>query len=102
MPTISSGDVFIAGDFPIKITDVNGGNGHFTGTGYVTIPYLNNIKVAVVFTNVLINTDKKLIQGTVVTKYDPSMKNILDIDEAIDTVKDVVEAVGEPFEGTMI
>ena len=97
--TISVGDKFIAGDFPITLVTVSGSNGRFTGKGYVTIPYLNNIKVAVAFTNVLINTDKQLAEGSVITKYDPSLSNILDVDDAIDTVDDVVDSVGEFFEG---
>ena len=97
--TISVGDKFIAGDFPITLVTVSGSNGRFTGKGYVTIPYLNNIKVAVAFTNVLINTDKQLAEGSVITEYDPSLSNILDVNDAIDTVDDVVDSVGEFFEG---
>lgn len=99
LPNITSGDKFTAGDFPITIAEVNGSNGRFSGKGYVTIPYLNSIKVGVAFTNVLINTDKQLAEGTVVTMYDPSLKNILDVDEAIDTVDNIADLVAEPFEG---
>ncbi len=95
LPNISTGDAFTAGDFPIKILEISGSNGRFTGKGYVTIPYLSSIRVAVAFTNVLINTDKQLAEGTVVTIYDPSLGNLLDVDEVIDTVSDVVDAVGE-------
>ncbi|WP_155854885.1 fibronectin type III domain-containing protein [Cellulophaga baltica] len=93
------GDKFTAGDFPINVLEVSGSKGRFTGKGYVTIPYLNSIRVGVQFTNVLINTDKQLAEGTVITLYDPSLKNILDVDDAIETVGNVAEAVGELFEG---
>ncbi len=93
LPTI--GDKFTAGDFPIKVIEASGSNGRFTGKGYVTIPYLNSIKVGVEFTNVLINTDNQLVEGSVITIYDPSLSNILDIDDAIDTVTDAVDAVGD-------
>lgn len=99
LANLSSGEKFTAGDFPINVLEVSGSNGRFTGTGYVTIPYLNSIRVGVKFTNVLINTDKKLAEGTVITTYDPSLKNILDIDEAIETVENAADAVGEFFEG---
>ena len=99
LPSITSGEAFTAGDFHISIREVSGGGGRFTGNGYVTIPYLNNIKVAVGFTNVLINTDRQLAEGTVVTKYDPDMGNIVDVDEAIETVDTVTDLVYEPFEG---
>ncbi|WP_067145672.1 fibronectin type III domain-containing protein [Pseudotamlana agarivorans] len=100
LQNLAKGDTFTAGDFPIYVLTSEGSNGRFTGTGYVTIPYLNSIKVSVDFTNVLINTDKQLAEGTVVTKYDKTGKNILDVDAAIETVSGVAEALGEPFEGT--
>ncbi|WP_158974643.1 fibronectin type III domain-containing protein [Cellulophaga sp. L1A9] len=96
---LEKGDKFTAGDFPIHVLEVSGSKGRFTGKGYVTIPYLNSIRVGVQFTNVLINTDKQLAEGTVITLYDPSLKNILDVDDAIETVGNVAEAVGELFEG---
>ncbi|WP_405247892.1 fibronectin type III domain-containing protein [Cellulophaga sp. Asnod2-G02] len=99
LEALSKGEKFTAGDFPINVLEVSGSKGRFTGKGYVTIPYLNSIRVGVQFTNVLINTEKQLAEGTVITLYDPSLKNILDVDDAIETVGNVAEAVGEPFEG---
>ncbi len=98
-PLQTIGDKFTAGDFPIKVIEASGSNGRFTGKGYVTIPYLSSIRVGVEFTNVLINTDNQLVEGSVITMYDPSLSNILDIDDAIDTLDDITDAVGEVFEG---
>ncbi|WP_143017583.1 hypothetical protein [Kriegella aquimaris] len=98
LPNISAGDAFVAGDFPIKILEVSGSNGRFTGHGFVTIPYLNNIKVGVEFTNVLVNTDKQLAEGSVKTIYDPNLNSILDIDDAVETLDTVTDLVSEPFE----
>ncbi len=99
LPSIEKGESFRAGDFDIKILEVSGSEGRFTGEGYVTIPYLRSIKVGVKFTNILINTDKQLAEGMVITSYNIDAGNIVDVDEAIDTVSDVVEGVGELFEG---
>lgn len=99
LPFLEKGDTFLAGDFNIKVLEVSGAEGRFTGKGYVTIPYLESIKVSVAFTNVLINTDKKLAEGIVVTAYDDSLKNIVDVDEVIDTVGDIVETTGDIFQG---
>ena len=99
LPKITSGKKFTAGDFPITITKVSGGNGRFTGKGYVTIPYLNNIRVGVEFKNVLINTDKQLLEGTVITKYDPSLKSLLDLDLVAETIDTVTDLITEPLEG---
>ena len=95
LPSITVGEQFTAGDFPIKILEVSGSNGRFTGKGYVTIPYLNSIRVGVEFTNVLINTDKQMAEGTVITMYDPTLANIVDVDVAIDTVTDAYDAVAD-------
>jgi hypothetical protein len=99
LETLAKGDIFTAGDFPINVLEVSGSDGRFTGKGYVTIPYLNSIRVGVEFTNILINTDSQMAEGTVKTTYDPTLKNLLDVDAAIETVSNAVEAVGEMFEG---
>ena len=95
LPKINTGETFVAGDFPIIVLEVSGSNGRFTGKGYVTIPYLNSIRVGVKFTNVLINTDRQMSEGTVVTVYDPNLVGILDVDEVVETVENTVDAVGE-------
>lgn len=89
LPELLVNDVFKAGDFPIKVLEVSGSNGRFTGKGYVSMPYLKNIKVAVEFTNVLVNTDKQLAEGMVITVYDATWSNMLDIDEVIDIADDI-------------
>ena len=99
LQSLAKGASFTAGDFPIKVLEASGSKGRFTGIGYVTIPYLNNMRVGVQFTNILINTEKQLAEGVVITRYDPTLGDIMDIDEAIETVSNAVEAVGEPFEG---
>ena len=85
------GNVFQAGDFPVKVTEVSGSNGRFTGKGYVSFPYFKNIKVAVDFTNIFVNNDNELAEGTVLTVYDPSWGNVLDIDEVIDVGEDIID-----------
>ncbi|MBD1260319.1 fibronectin type III domain-containing protein [Maribacter polysiphoniae] len=93
LASISTGTSFKAGDFPVKITEVSGSNGRFTGKGFVSLPYLKNIKVAVEFTNILINTDQEMAEGTVNTVYDPTWKNMLSVDETIETVDNAVDAI---------
>lgn len=87
------GNMFKAGDFPVKVIEANGSNGRFSGKGYVSFPYFKNIKVAVNFTNIFVNNESQLAEGTVVTVYDPSWGNILDVDEVIDVVEDITDVV---------
>ncbi|MDV7137911.1 fibronectin type III domain-containing protein [Maribacter sp. TH_r10] len=91
LANISTGTSFKAGDFPVKITEVSGSNGRFTGKGYVSLPYLKNIKVAVEFTNILINTDQEMAEGTVNTVYDPTWKNMLSVDSVLDVAEDITD-----------
>ena len=37
-------EVFMAGDFPVTVVEVQGSNGHFSGWGYITLPFLESIK----------------------------------------------------------
>ena len=58
---------FTAGDFDVTIKEHSGGNGVFSGTGYITVPYMRDAKISVDFTNVKINTEYQLIEGVVTT-----------------------------------
>ncbi|MDY0779351.1 fibronectin type III domain-containing protein [Tenacibaculum sp. IB213877] len=114
LPTIGINETFTAGDFPVVIREVTGSNGSFSGWGYITLPFLENIKeiidaaniasdgaidigkytrVRVQFQNVQINTSYQLTQGVVETAYDADWSNIVDADEVIDDIKEIIEDV---------
>ncbi|MEX0274623.1 MAG: fibronectin type III domain-containing protein, partial [Flavobacteriaceae bacterium] len=90
LENLQVGEKFTAGDFPVTVLEVNGSNGYFNGKGYVTIPYLKSIKVAVQFTNVFINQNKELAKGNVITLYDSSLSGIIDPWDFFDDVGDIV------------
>ncbi|GAA3509189.1 hypothetical protein GCM10022393_21780 [Aquimarina addita] len=85
------GGVFKAGDFPVKVMEASGSSGRFTGKGYVSFPYFNSIKIAVTFTNIFINSENQLAEGTVLTVYDATWGNILNVDDVIDVAEDIVD-----------
>jgi len=64
-------DVFTAGDFEVTVKEVSGGNGSFSGRGFIVVPYLGNTKLSVGFDDIHINTDKQLTDGFVATEYTP-------------------------------
>jgi hypothetical protein len=84
------GQVFTAGDFPIHVTEASG-TGSYTGKGWTKAPYLNSIRLAVVFENIKLNSDLKLLQGEVKAVYDPSWGNIVDINTIVDQVENVLD-----------
>ncbi|WP_239704834.1 ADP-ribosyltransferase domain-containing protein [Tenacibaculum finnmarkense] len=70
-PGLIAGSQITAGDFKVVITEItNQSPGAISGNGYVSIPYLNFVKFAVNFSNILVNTDNQLAQGEIVTVYD--------------------------------
>ena len=79
-------EVFTAGDFPVTIQAVSGSNGKFPGHGFITVPYLGIASIAVGFDKILVNTDYQMVEGMVVTEYDPTWGNIGDVDQAIEDV----------------
>lgn len=87
---LQQGEVIKAGDFNVKITEVSG-SGSFSGKGYTTVGFLKNLKIALTFSNIKVNTDNQFISGEIQTVYDPTWSNMLDIDEVIDEVEDVVD-----------
>ncbi|GEM_PF-2470626 len=86
------GDVVKAGDFNVKIKEVSGSNS-FSGKGYTTVGFLKNLKIALVFTNIQVNTNYQFVNGEIKTEYDPSWSNILDVDGVIDVVEDVGDLI---------
>ena len=57
------GDVVMAGDFPIDITEVTKAGSTYTGKGAVVMPLLGGGTLAVAFVNIKVNTDYQLIDG---------------------------------------
>jgi hypothetical protein len=81
LPLLKARDMISAGLFNVKLIKVTGSNGTFSGTGYITIPYLHNSRIEVSFTNIFVNTDYKLAKGEIVTAYDPKWSGVNDLDK---------------------
>ena len=82
--SIKVGDTITAGDFPILLLEVSGGNGNFSGKGSVEIPYISKlVRFAVEFENIGVNTDKQLISGEIKGVRSGNLDNIANLD-AID------------------
>src|SRR5690606_35570006 len=77
---LSINDTITAGDTRDIINEVIGGNGIFSGEGFFKAPFIKSIKLAVEFSNIQINDEYRLIQGDIITKWDPTGSNIIDGD----------------------
>ena len=80
LPAMNVGDIFLAGDFPVKVLQTSGSQGSFTGNGYVTVPFLGQAMVKVGWSRIGVNTDHKLISGVVMTAFDSTMKQVANVD----------------------
>ena len=76
LDNIDVNEVFTAGDFPVTVKQIEGGNGIYSGTGFIVVPYLSDTKIAVEFTSIRINTEYQLYEGIVKTSYDPTWSSV--------------------------
>ena len=75
---------FTAGDFPVTVLNATGSNGVYSGEGYVKVPYLQDTKIKVSFTNIKLNTEHQLIEGKLVTTYDQTERNVVEFSKEIE------------------
>ncbi len=80
LPSLNVGEVVRLSDYPMTITKISGGDGNFSGEGWVPINWILENKLAVEFSGISVNTDYQLISGTVRAKYDKTESQIADLD----------------------
>lgn len=86
---LRTGDVFMANDYPVTITRISGSNGNFTGEGWTIVPWLADVKLAVQFTDIGVNTDKQMYRGYIDAKYDKTEGQIANVDDVFEGGFDV-------------
>ncbi|RRJ86496.1 hypothetical protein EG240_16060 [Paenimyroides tangerinum] len=91
-------ETFMAGDFSVKVIEISGSNGVYSGKGFIEVPYLFFVKIGVEFTSIRINTDYKLIDGVVETTYDPDWNNVEDVTDLIEDIKAIGGDIREFYE----
>ena len=82
---------FRAGDFPVTVLNATGSNGVYSGEGYVKVPYLQDTKIKVVFNGIKLNTERQLIDGKLVTTYDETERNVVEVSKEIKGLKEFAE-----------
>ncbi|WP_255068288.1 hypothetical protein [Lacihabitans sp. LS3-19] len=105
--TLAPGDKFTAGDYTVVITEITSGDpAGYKGTGYVEMKLVAGIiakKIAVDFTNLVVNECYEMASGEVQTQYDPNWGNVIDVDAGIDDVKSIIDKLTgkiENYDGT--
>ncbi|SQA78517.1 Uncharacterised protein [Capnocytophaga ochracea] len=82
---------FTAGDFPVTVLNATGNNGVYSGEGYVKVPYLQDTKIKVVFNGIKLNTERQLIDGKLVTTYDETESNVVEVSKEMNGLKEFAE-----------
>ena len=59
------GDFIIANGFKIQLGQINYNDNNVSGEGFIIIPYLNDARVYVEFTDIKVNTDHQLFEGII-------------------------------------
>lgn len=118
LPSLKRGDVVYAGDFDIRIIEVNGGNGNFSGLGQVVMPMMNNVKMGMSFSGIKVNDEYRMYDGFMhfagltvqvlddemldvingvlgdIAGFEEDLNNILDFSvEVMDSVNAIVETI---------
>ncbi|WP_421940291.1 fibronectin type III domain-containing protein [Pedobacter sp.] len=92
IPSLSAGELFTTGKFPVRLTKVTGSRS-FSGEGYLTIPMLGQVNVKVRFKGIGINTDRQLYDGVVETGYEEGEAQVADVKEIYDDLKTLVAEI---------
>lgn len=88
--SLQEGEMIFYGQFPIKLTEVSGSNGVFTGKGRMRIPFLANIQVNMQFNGIKVNQLNEVYEGELVSIYNPDSKFLIDANVVAQTVSNLV------------
>jgi hypothetical protein len=100
LPQLNVDDVVLAGDFEVRMMEVSGSNGNFSGKGRALVPYLDNMLVVVEFDQVSVNTDYRLTGGQMDVKgfgadiLPDGVNDFLDeLDESLDAIENTLDDI---------
>jgi hypothetical protein len=76
--SLRNGEIIYYGQFPIKLTEISGSNGNFSGKGRMRVPFMANIQVNMQFENIRVNEYNEVYEGELVSIYNPDSKHLID------------------------
>ena len=103
-------DTIFASGTEVIVQEVAGSGGVFTGKGFIRLPLLSTIKIAVEFDAISVNEDFELTAGEIRTVYNPGAGNVVDLkfnsDQLSDyptfTYQDSFKIISLTADGTLI
>ncbi|WP_291911038.1 fibronectin type III domain-containing protein [Chitinophaga sp. CB10] len=86
-------DTIYAADFKVILTSVSGSNGQFSGTGQVMVPLLGFLDLPVTFSNISVNTDKRMYAGVIELAQSSHEQVRQNLDDAIQHLFDKLDTM---------
>ncbi len=92
---------FDIGHFEVHVLEADSTpQGSFSGEGYITLDFLNQVKIKVTFSDIKLNNEHQALQGTIKGKIRESDRNIVDntadiLDNYVPINQDVVEQISD-------
>ncbi|WP_146217425.1 fibronectin type III domain-containing protein [Chitinophaga sp. S165] len=94
LKTLKPDDLIMAGDFPVRFTTLKG-SGTYSGTGYITIPFLGYNRVKVKFDNIQVNTSHQLMKGMLMTTFDSTKLQGTNVDTIVKVLSDMASVIND-------
>lgn len=95
LKTLQPDDQIVAGDFPVRFTTLKNNGSSYSGTGYITIPFLGYNRVKVKFDNIQVNTSRQLMKGMLVTTFDSTKLPGTNVDSVVRTITNLASVIND-------
>jgi hypothetical protein len=95
LKTLQPDDQITAGDFPVRFLKLKNSGDSYSGTGYITIPFLGYNRVKVKFDNIQVNTNRQLMKGMLVTTFDSTKLQGTNVDSVVQAIANLASVIND-------
>lgn len=78
LTSLLPGDIITSGSFDVQVTKATGGNGKWSGEGFLHVPFMG-VKVRAEFKDININEEFQVTSGRIVSVYNPDSKFVYQV-----------------------
>jgi hypothetical protein len=101
LKTLRPDDQIMAGDFPVRFMTLKNSGSSYSGTGYITIPFLGYNRVKVKFDNIQVNTNRQLMKGMLMTTFDSTKLQGTNVDSVIQAIVNLASVINDLIQLTI-
>lgn len=101
LKTLKPDDQIMAGDFPVRFMTLKNSGASYSGTGYITIPFLGYNRVKVKFDNIQVNTNRQLMKGMLMTTFDSTKLQGTNVDSVIQAIVNLASVINDLIQLTI-